>query len=95
MPYGIFTPMTGSVSGIYLRLPKPFMQREDGGFDLTVYPEIWICWSERFRIGYGQNMAMSTKVQRGQWRWSAVCIRWGPKSPIPSIMSMWLPMAAI
>ena len=37
MPYGIFTPMTGSVSGIYLRLPQSFMQREDGGFDLTVY----------------------------------------------------------
>jgi hypothetical protein len=37
MPYGIFTPMTGSASGIYLRLPKPFMQREDGGFDLAVY----------------------------------------------------------
>ncbi len=37
MPYGIFTPMTGSVSGIYLRLPKPFMQREDGSFDLAVY----------------------------------------------------------
>ena len=37
MPYGIFTPMTGSVSGIYIRLPKPFMQREDGSFDLTVY----------------------------------------------------------
>ncbi|KAB2936102.1 MAG: hypothetical protein F9K25_01920 [Candidatus Contendobacter sp.] len=37
MPYGIFTPMTGSVSGIYLRLPKPFMQREDGSFDRTVY----------------------------------------------------------
>jgi len=37
MPYGIFTPMTGSVSGIYIRLPKPFMQRADGGFDLHVY----------------------------------------------------------
>ena len=37
MPYGIFTPMTGSVSGIYIRLPRPFMQREDGGFDLDVY----------------------------------------------------------
>ncbi|MCP5158792.1 MAG: hypothetical protein H6975_05140 [Gammaproteobacteria bacterium] len=37
MPYGLFTPMTGSVSGIYLRLPKPFMQREDGRFDLTIY----------------------------------------------------------
>lgn len=37
MPYGIFTPVTGSVSGIYVRLPPPFMQREDGAFDLEVY----------------------------------------------------------
>lgn len=37
MPYGIFTPMTGSVSGIYVRLPKAFMQREDGAYDLATY----------------------------------------------------------
>lgn len=37
MPYGLFTPMTGSVSGIYLRLPPAFMQREDGTFDLDIY----------------------------------------------------------
>ncbi len=37
MPYGIFTPMTGSVSGIYIRLPTIFMQREDGVFDLEIY----------------------------------------------------------
>jgi hypothetical protein len=37
MPYGIFTPMTGSVSGIYIRLPKRFMQREDGAYDLATY----------------------------------------------------------
>lgn len=37
MPYGLFTPMTGSVSGIYLRLPPTFMQRADGGFDLAIY----------------------------------------------------------
>ena len=39
MPYGIFTPMTGSVSGIYIRLPQPFMQREDGSFDLNLYAQ--------------------------------------------------------
>ena len=35
-PYSIFTPLTGSVSGIYIRLPEPFMQtaRE---FDLVTY----------------------------------------------------------
>ena len=37
MPYGIFTPMTGSVSGIYIRLPKQFMQRQDGVYDLAIY----------------------------------------------------------
>ncbi len=37
MPYGIFTPHSGSVSGIYLRLPKIFMQNAQGQFDLGVY----------------------------------------------------------
>lgn len=37
MPYGIFTPLTGSVSGVYIRLPVPFMQNEAGDFDLAVY----------------------------------------------------------
>lgn len=37
MPYGIFTPMTGSVSGIYVRLPKTFMQKTDGSYDLATY----------------------------------------------------------
>ncbi len=35
-PYTIFTPLTGSVSGIYLRLPKPFMY-EGGQFNLMTY----------------------------------------------------------
>ncbi|MDX9841921.1 MAG: hypothetical protein RBS95_10710, partial [Desulfobulbus sp.] len=35
-PYGIFTPMSGSVSGIYLRLPRPFMTA-GGKLDLDVY----------------------------------------------------------
>ncbi|EIJ33681.1 PDZ/DHR/GLGF domain protein [Thiothrix nivea DSM 5205] len=39
MPYGIFTPMTGSVSGIYIRLPEKFMQREDGSFELATYAQ--------------------------------------------------------
>lgn len=37
MPYGIFTPHTGSVSGIYLRLPAAFMRNSAGSFDLTTY----------------------------------------------------------
>ncbi len=37
MPYGIFTPHAGSVSGIYLRLPAAFMQDAKGRFDLPTY----------------------------------------------------------
>jgi len=37
MPYGIFTPINGSVSGIYIRLPAKFMQNALGEFDLTTY----------------------------------------------------------
>jgi hypothetical protein len=35
-PYAVFTPLTGSVSGIYIRLPEPFMT--DGGIiSLNIY----------------------------------------------------------
>ena len=37
MPYGIFTPMSGSVSGIYIRLPHPFMQDEKGVWSEAIY----------------------------------------------------------
>jgi len=37
MPYGIFTPINGSVSGIYIRLPAKFMKNSQGEFDLTTY----------------------------------------------------------
>lgn len=37
MPYGIFTPLTGSVSGVYIRLPAQFMQSAEGQFDLAIY----------------------------------------------------------
>lgn len=39
MPYGIFSPMTGSVSGIYIRLPALFMQDESGSFNLDIYKQ--------------------------------------------------------
>jgi len=39
MPYGIFSPQTGSVSGIYIRLPVQFMQNEQGEFDTQVYKQ--------------------------------------------------------
>lgn len=35
-PYAIFTPLTGSVSGIYIRLPEPFMQ-VDGSLNIETY----------------------------------------------------------
>ncbi|MGQ9724683.1 MAG: hypothetical protein ACUVVU_04905, partial [Tepidimonas sp.] len=37
MPYGIFTPHTGSVSGIYIRLPQAFMRDESGNWSLATY----------------------------------------------------------
>ena len=39
MPYGIFTPQTGSVSGIYIRLPVVFMQNDQGHFDTAIYAQ--------------------------------------------------------
>lgn len=39
MPYGIFTPMSGSVSGIYIRLPQVFMQDEKGAWSETIYAQ--------------------------------------------------------
>ncbi|MFO7830968.1 MAG: hypothetical protein R6V18_03160 [Desulfuromonadaceae bacterium] len=35
-PYGIFTPLSGSVSGIYIRLPQPF-RTENGKFSQKIY----------------------------------------------------------
>lgn len=35
-PYALFTPLAGSVSGIYIRLPKAFMQK-DGKVRISVY----------------------------------------------------------
>jgi len=37
MPYGIFTPHTGSVSGVYIRLKTKFMKDENGKYDVEVY----------------------------------------------------------
>lgn len=39
MPYGIFTPLAGSVSGIYIRLPVSFMKDSDGQFSTRVYAQ--------------------------------------------------------
>jgi hypothetical protein len=37
-PYAIFTPLTGSVSGIYIRLPEKFMTKK-GSFSADIYKE--------------------------------------------------------
>lgn len=37
MPYGIFTPHSGSVSGVYIRLDTKFMKTKEGVFDLDIY----------------------------------------------------------
>lgn len=39
MPYGIFTPHTGSVSGVYIRLDEKFMKNSQGQFDLEIYKQ--------------------------------------------------------
>lgn len=39
VPYGIFSPMTGSVSGIYIRLPEKFMKNAAGDYDLEIYKQ--------------------------------------------------------
>lgn len=71
MPYGIFTPMTGSVSGIYLRLPKSFMQRADGGFDLAVYARnldlLERAIQDRLQEdgGFYQGAAQAVAIERG------------------------------
>lgn len=39
MPYGIFTPHAGSVSGVYIRLDKKFMQETDGTYNLDIYKQ--------------------------------------------------------
>ncbi|MEA2072594.1 MAG: hypothetical protein U9O86_03340 [Campylobacterota bacterium] len=39
MPYGIFTPHTGSVSGVYIRLDAKFMKDSNGSFNLDIYKE--------------------------------------------------------
>ncbi|HEO98911.1 MAG: hypothetical protein JW682_08350 [Campylobacterales bacterium] len=39
MPYGIFMPHTGSVSGIYVRLDAKFMQDANGSYSLDIYKQ--------------------------------------------------------
>jgi len=74
MPYGIFSPMTGSVSGIYIRLPAIFMQTEGGEFDLAVYKRnldlVERAIQDRLRPEDGDHyvgMAKSVMIYRGEY----------------------------
>jgi hypothetical protein len=95
MPYGIFTPMTGSVSGIYIRCPNRSCSARMALSIWTSTPKISIWWSGRFRIVYARKMASFIRAQPKPSPLSAACIRSAPKSPIPCIMWMWPRMAAI
>ena len=72
MPYGIFTPMTGSVSGVYIRLAEPFMQDEAGQFDLATYQANLELVTDNIQDRLkGQThyvgRASSVKIVRGQY----------------------------
>jgi hypothetical protein len=47
-PYAIFTPLTGSVSGVYVRLPEPFQQK-DGVFNYDTYQANWQLLADQIR----------------------------------------------
>ena len=72
MPYGIFTPNSGSVSGIYLRLPSQFMQDTPGHYDLATYQAnldlLARAIQDRLQPNDSKNYlgaAMNISVQRG------------------------------
>lgn len=68
-PYAIFTPFTGSVSGIYIRLPEEFMTQR-GKIDIEIYKKNLDLLEKNIKNGeidsgfyYGD--AAKTKVQKG------------------------------
>lgn len=72
MPYGIFIPMSGSVSGIYIRLPEKFMQTIEGEFDLSIYQRnldlVERAIQDRLRLEDGVNYvgnAADEVIERG------------------------------
>lgn len=68
-PYAIFTPLTGSVSGIYVRLPAPF-QQSDGVFDWDVYQSNWQLLSDQIK-----NQASERSHYYGDA--DAIEVQWG------------------
>ncbi|MBU1657970.1 hypothetical protein KKG72_02830 [bacterium] len=72
MPYGIFTPHTGSVSGIYIRLKEIFMQDETGKANKQTYSQNLQLLEHAIQDRLEENdpkyyygKASSIKVERG------------------------------
>ncbi|MEA1918714.1 MAG: hypothetical protein U9N52_02650 [Campylobacterota bacterium] len=72
MPYGIFTPHTGSVSGIYIRLKEIFMQDDKGVANIETYSQnlelLERAIQDRLEVNdpeYFYGQASSIKVDRG------------------------------
>ncbi|MBU0720474.1 hypothetical protein KJ877_03970 [bacterium] len=71
MPYGIFTPHSGSVSGVYIRLDSKFMKDESGAFDLQIYKTnlslLEKAIQDRLQTHelYYAGLARDTKIDRG------------------------------
>jgi hypothetical protein len=85
MPYGIFTPMTGSVSGIYLRCPNRSCSARTAVSIWPCTPATSTCWSGRFRIACARRTASFIRARPGRWPSNAACTRSARKSPIPCI----------
>ncbi len=68
-PYAIFTPLTGSVSGIYIRLPREFMAKE-GEVDIEIYKKnldllVKNIKNMQFDSEYYYGAASGIKVDKG------------------------------
>ncbi len=73
-PYGIFIPLTGSVSGIYIRLPKIFAQNNSGQIDIEVYKQNLQLLEDAIKDNLTQNSpkhyfgkASNIDVKRGSY----------------------------
>ncbi|GAO29766.1 hypothetical protein JCM15548_11992 [Geofilum rubicundum JCM 15548] len=91
-PYAIFTPLTGSVSGIYVRLPASFQQL-NGVFDYDTYQPTGSYWLIRSEINFTKEVTI-TAMQR-PLKCKRAFIRWAPSLPIPCIMWICWPMVSM
>jgi hypothetical protein len=71
IPYGIFTPYSGSVSGIYIQLSQKFMKDKKGNFDLDIYKKNLDLLEKAIQDRLGENdknymgLARNILVERG------------------------------